>query len=103
MSSRSEPPYDPVDCEGRPIAAGDRVRIVGLPDFGSLHPDGRDEVEAVFRHLLGRTKKVTAITELGLLELDFRIRDGEHRGRHWAWIEPFLVRVIASLELPDDA
>jgi len=70
---------------------GDIVRVVGVPDLSRMHADAREETQAVFRHLLGQYKRITAF-EWGDARLDFRIARGKYRGYHAVWIEPWLLK-----------
>jgi len=96
MTGLEKPPYSPVDREGRPIRVGQLVRVVGTPDLSGMSEETRRESAPVFEHLVGRYKRVSGVTDLGLIELSFRIAAGPHAGRHTVWIEPFLVRVRRS-------
>ena len=93
---RPVPPRSAVDRDGRPIRVGQVVRIVGTPDLSGMSDDARRESAPVFEHIVGRYKKVSDITDLGLVELCFRIAAGPHAGRHTVWIEPYLLRVRGS-------
>jgi len=93
---QQRPPYPPADRDERPLRAGQVVRIVGTPDLGDMSEDARRESAPVFEHLLGRYEKVAGITDLGLVELSFRIAAGPHAGLHTVWIEPHLLRVRRS-------
>jgi hypothetical protein len=79
------------DRDGRRLRPGDIVRIVGVPDLSGMHHDARAETLGVFRHLLGRYKRITGF-EWGEARLDFRIARGRHRGYHTVWIEPWLLK-----------
>jgi hypothetical protein len=87
MPSRS------LDISGKLIRLGAVVRIVGIPDVTSMPAATRAETEPVFRHLLGKCKRVVGIDKRGFVELDFRIRRGRHAGLHSVGIEPHLLRV----------
>jgi hypothetical protein len=36
-------PYPPIDATGEPLAIGDIVRVVGVPDLSGMQSDGRAE------------------------------------------------------------
>lgn len=92
----SAPPYLPMDRNGRPLRAGDKVRIVGVPDLSSgMAPECVAESRPVFEYLVGRYKKIAHFNELGLAWFDFSIPGGKLKGLHGVAIEPFL------LHLPD--
>jgi hypothetical protein len=79
------------DRDGHRLSVGDTVRIVGVPDLSGMHPEVRAETRAVFRHLVGQYKRITAF-QWGQVRLDFRITRGRNRGHHAVWIEPDLLR-----------
>jgi hypothetical protein len=81
-----------IDSLGKKIQIGDVVRVIGIPDLQEMHPSSRKESLPVFRYLVGKYKRVAGV-ENGLVELLFRIRKGKHKGLHFVWIEPELVRV----------
>ena len=83
----------PIDATGRRIRIGDIVRIVGIPDLSGMHPSARAESLPVFKHLVGKYKRVAGFDRYGHAELSFRIQRGRHQGYHSVWIEPDLVRV----------
>ena len=84
------------DSTGRPIRVGEMVRVQGVPDLGRMSTLGRRESLRVFRHIVGKYKRVHAITPMGFVELVFRIRNGPVAGLHVAEIEPALLRVRRS-------
>jgi hypothetical protein len=67
------------------------VRVVGVPDLSTMDPAVRRETRAVFRHLVGQYKRISAF-EWGEARLDFRIIRGRYRGYHAVWIEPWLLK-----------
>ena len=80
------------DVTGAVLKAGDAVRVVGVPDLTGMSPDGLAESLPVFRHLVGRYKRIKEFDEYGFAWLSFRIRRGPHAGLHWVGIEPWLLR-----------
>jgi len=52
----------------------------------------------VFEHLLGRYKTIAGFGTYGHAELSFRIRSGSHKGLHWVWLEPHLLRRVRPKE-----
>jgi hypothetical protein len=86
-------PYEPKDRNGRRIAVGDRVRVVGVPDLSGMSKEGRAESLPVFRYLVGKYKRVAFFDEYGCVWLDFAIPKGKLRGWHGVAIEPFLLHV----------
>jgi len=85
--------YPRKDRRGRPLRIGHVVRIVGVPALKGMAPEGRKESLPVFRHLLGKYKKVVGFNELNEVEIFFRITRGRRRGMHFVWIEPHLVQI----------
>jgi len=83
---------DRQDAAGRRLGAGDRVRVVGVPDLTGMSAASRTDSEAVFRHLVGTYRRIRAFDRRGNAELFFRIRRGPHAGLHVVWIEPWLLR-----------
>jgi hypothetical protein len=91
--------HDPVDVAGRPIAVGDVVRIIGVPDLSRMTPECRAESQSVFEYLVGKYKSVASFDDYGCVEIAFEIRKkGPHRGLHLVWIEPELLRVRQQRE-----
>ena len=84
---------EPKDITGRRIKRGDLVRIVGIPDLGSMASTQRNESLPVFEYLLGKYKPVKGFNQFGFVELMFSIRTGPKRGWHSVAIEPSLLRV----------
>ncbi len=83
----------PKDVTGKPIRIGDIVRVIGVPDLSGMSPDCRAESLSVFRHLLGKYKRVEEFDESGNAWLRFTIRNGRHSGFHSVGIEPYLLRI----------
>jgi hypothetical protein len=81
------------DASGERVRVGDTVRIVGVPALTGMSPDCLAESLPVFRHLVGKCKRVVEFDERGLAWLSFRILKGPHAGRHFVGIEPWLLRV----------
>ena len=89
-------PCPPIDARGRRVRAGNRVRIVGLPDLSGMRQPHRRDSEAVFRHILGACKRVSGFDEYGCAEIFFAIRHGRSRGLHSVALEPYLLLVQAE-------
>ena len=85
-------PYPPIDATGEPLAIGDTVRVVGVPDLSGMHPDGRAESQPVFEHLVGRYYRIHEFDEYGHAWLRLRIRRGACAGYHGVAVEPHLLR-----------
>lgn len=83
----------PLDARNRRIRKGDRVRIVGIPDFSNMHPGRRAESERVFLHIRGTCKRVDGFNRYGFVEIFFKIRRGPLSGWHNVAIEPNLLLV----------
>jgi len=81
------------DATGKDIAVGDIVRVIGVPDLGGMSAECREESLPVFRHLVGKYKRVREFDEYGFAWLMFKIRKGPHAGYHSVGIEPNLLRV----------
>ena len=81
------------DASGERVRVGDSVRIVGVPDLSGMSPECLAESLPVFRHLVGKYKRVVEFDEHGQAWLSFRIRGGPHAGLHSVGIEPWLLRV----------
>src|ERR671916_256204 len=81
------------DASGERVRVGDTVRIVGVPDLSGMSPECLAESLPVFRHLVGKYKRVVEFDKHGHAWLNFRIRGGPHAGRHAVGIEPYLLRV----------
>jgi hypothetical protein len=79
------------DRDGVALRAGDIVRVVGVPDLRRMHPDARTEIEGVFRHLVGKYKRIDGF-EWGEARLDFRIRSEGPGHSHTVWIETHLLK-----------
>lgn len=81
------------DASGATLRVGDVVRVVGVPDLSGMAPECQAESLPVFRHLVGKYKRVTEFDEYGLAWLMFRIRRGPHAGLHTVGIEPWLLKL----------
>jgi hypothetical protein len=57
-----------------------------------MSPDCLAESLPVFRHLVGRYKRIREFDEHGFAWLSFRIRRGPLAGLHTVGIEPWLLR-----------
>jgi hypothetical protein len=79
------------DRNGRDIVAGDRVRVMGVPDLSGMSLKGIKESLPVFRYLLGQYERVASIDERGNAQLVFSIPHGKFKGWHAVMIEPFLL------------
>jgi hypothetical protein len=86
-------PLPPIDARGRRILAGSRVRVVGVPDLTGMKQPDRRTSGAVFRHILGKCKRVSSFDQYGCAEIFFAIRRGPSRGLHSVALEPFLLLV----------
>jgi hypothetical protein len=84
------------DATGRPIRVGDIVRIIGIPDLSGMSPGPRRESQRVFRHLVGKYKRVAEFDRFGHAGLWFRIQSGRDAGIHFVVLEPHLLRVRQS-------
>ncbi len=80
------------DVAGVRLCVGDTIRVVGVPELTGMSPECLAESLPVFRHLVGRYKRVIEFDEHGLAWLSFRILKGPHAGRHFVGIEPWLLR-----------
>jgi hypothetical protein len=89
-------PAPPEDASGRRLRAGDRVRVLAVPDLSGMAPASLAESRPVFEHLVGTYRRIQGFDRQGNAELVFRIRRGENRGLHWVWIEPWLLRRVAE-------
>jgi hypothetical protein len=78
-----------VDASGNPLRVGDVVRVVGAPE---LSGPGADESRPVFGRLVGSYRRICGFDRYGHAELEFRFRGGPEAGRHWVWLEPWLLR-----------
>ena len=72
------------------------MRIVGVPDLAGTRRGSRRESLPVFRHLVGKYKRVAGFNDLNEVEIFFSIRKGRHRGLHFVWIEPYLVQIKSN-------
>ena len=85
-----------VDSNGRSLAVGDEVRVVGKPDLSGLSEEGQSEAGAVFEHILGTYRRIVDFDEYGHAEIVLTIRAGPAKGYHTVWIEPYLLRLRGS-------
>ena len=53
ISRRRCQPHPPIDVTGAPLLAGDRVRVVGVPDLSGMSPAERAESLPVFPRTTG--------------------------------------------------
>ena len=72
---------------------GDTVQIVGVPDLSGMVDHCRQESEPVFRHLVGKSKKINDFNDLGMAEFTFRMKRKGKSEMHTVWIEPFHLRL----------
>ncbi len=79
------------DRDGRTLRAGDKVRVVGVPDLSRMNAVVRGETQRVFAHLVGQDKRITEFG-WGEARLDFRILRGRDRGYHAVWIQTSLLK-----------
>ena len=87
--------HEPIDSDGKPLQAGDRVRILGLPPDSAEWPQDVKEFSlTVFEHLVGKYKRIEGFGPLGHAEITFRIAKGPKKGSHSIQIEPYLLRKI---------
>lgn len=89
------------DSTGAPLRVGDVVRILGTPVLQGMAEPFRSESEAVFRHLIGKYKRVSEFDAQGWAWLRFTIRSGPHAGLHAVGIEPSLLRIPARRRARD--
>lgn len=80
------------DVIGARLRVGDTVRVVGVPDLTRMSPACLAKSLPVFRHLVGKYKRVAEFDEQGMAWISFRIRKGLHAGLHSVGIEPWLLR-----------
>jgi hypothetical protein len=64
-----------------------------VPNLSGMSADSLAESLPVFRHLVGKYKRVAEFDEFGFAWLFFKIRKGAHAGFHSVGIEPHLLRV----------
>jgi len=82
---------EPIDARGRRIRKGDLVRVIGIPDLSTMHPEGRAETERVFLHIRGTCKRIDNFNRHGFAEFLFTVRAGPLAGWHSIAIEPNLL------------
>lgn len=80
------------DATGERLKVGDTVRVLGMPDLSGMSSACVAESLPVFRHLVGKYKRVREFDEHGLAWLQFRICKGPHAGFHSVGIEPWLLK-----------
>ena len=80
------------DINGKKLAVGDRVRIVGVPDLTGMRGKGKAQAKKVFEKLLGTYKRVAGFDRRGNAEFWFRILGGPQKGMHWVAMETHLLR-----------
>ena len=92
-----KPRKTPRDARGKLVRLGDRVRIIGMPDFSWITPASlRRERNRVFKHVIGQVKVTDDIDRYGLVGMTFRIRSGPDTGIHSIWLEPEFLLVQRS-------
>lgn len=89
-------PQRTTDRDGTALRAGDRVRVLGIPDLAGMRPPYRQETERVFRHILGRVKRVQSIDAQSNAILVFRIRSGHAAGYHSVAVEGVHLRKVRA-------
>ena len=82
-----------VDAEGRELRVGDTVRIKGLPDVSGWTQEQKDFSLSVFEYLVGKYKKISDFNDLGMAEIEFRMKEGDEWVLHTVWLEPYLLRL----------
>ena len=82
----------PIDASGKKLRVGDVVRVLDVPDLDLRTREARRETLPVFKHLVGKYKKIVGFNEYGLAELHFRIAKEPRGTSHSVWIEPHLLR-----------
>jgi hypothetical protein len=110
-------PYRKTDRGRAPLAIGDEVRIMGIPDLSGMAPTAKAVSLPVFEYLVGKYKKITNFDEYGCAEISFRLPvrliDSISSNRvhafggspekarkiantignsHTVWLEPFLLK-----------
>lgn len=63
----------PSDVLGRRLRAGDKVRVVGVPDLAGMTEDGRTSFLAALQALKRRPRRVRGFDARGNAELTVRI------------------------------
>jgi hypothetical protein len=81
------------DATGERLKVGATVRVIGVPDLSGMSSACRAESLPVFRHLVGKYKRVEEFDEYGLAWLRFRIRKGPCAGLHSVGIEPWRLKI----------
>lgn len=82
----------PTDANGKRLRTGDRVRVLAIPDLSGMPRKRQAESNAVFRHLVGKEKRIAAIDRHGNAEIVFKILKGKSKGLHVVGIETNLLR-----------
>ncbi len=80
------------DVTGQRLKVGDIVRVVGVPDLSGMAVECQAESLPVFKHLVGKYKRIREFDEYGHAGLWFRILKGPHAGIHWVALEPYFLR-----------
>lgn len=91
------------DWEGRPLRAGDWVRVCAIPSLKGMSKQGIKESLPAFRHALGRTFFIRHFNDYGCAGMDFAIPFGEHRGMHSIYVEVALLKLVRRSTTPPNA
>lgn len=84
------------DWEGRPLRAGDRVRVCAIPDLTGMSDQGVKESLPAFRHALRKPLLIDRFDQFGNACLSFSIPFGKHRGMHAIYVEVALLRRLGA-------
>jgi hypothetical protein len=67
------------------------VRVIGVPDLGTMPKEAREESAPVFEYLVGKYKRIASFNQFGLAEFQVSINATHLRGWHIVAIEPRLL------------
>ncbi len=84
------------DVEGRKLKVGDIVKIKGIPDTSSWTQSQKRFSLYVFKHLVGKYKRIFDFDKYGLAEIEFRMKKRGKWEYHTVWLEPYLLRLKQS-------
>jgi hypothetical protein len=87
MGQRMVKRYEPLDCNGKPIFAGDSVVLVRASE--KLIAGLPDEDQKAIQAQVGNVLKVNEFDEYGHAEIEFVDTEGM---MHTIWIEPSCLR-----------
>ena len=93
MSRPSTPTLARKDAEGRQLSVGDTVRIVGVPDVSSWTREQKSFSLPVFEYLVGKYKKISDFNQVGMAEIEFKMKEAGEWIHHTVWIEPDLLKL----------